>query len=52
MRHEKDVIDWVGEGTIESPYIAENIAEVDTDGVEVALLKESLYFIKNPQLTL
>jgi len=51
MRHEKDVIDWVGEGTIESPYIAENIAEVDTDGVEVALLKESLYFIKNPQLT-
>ena len=51
MRHEKDVIDWVGEGTIDSPYIAENIAEVDTDGVEVALLKENLYFIKNPQLT-
>ena len=39
----KGVIDWVGEGTIDSPYISENIAVVDTDSVEVTLLKESLY---------
>ena len=51
MRREKDVIDWVGNGTIDNPYIAENIAKVDTDGVEVTLLRKNLYFIKNPQFT-
>ena len=50
MRHEKDVIDWVGKGTLGDPYITENIAKVDTNGFELALKKEHLLIMKNPAI--
>ena len=50
MRHEKDVIDWVGKGTLDDPYITENIAKVDTNGFELALKKEHLLIMKNPAI--
>lgn len=50
MRREKNVIDWVGEGTIDNPYITENIAKVDTKGFEITLNKEHFLFIQNPAI--
>jgi iron complex outermembrane receptor protein len=50
MRHEKNAIDWVGEGTIDDPYVTENIAKVDTNGIEFALKKEKLLFIERPAI--
>jgi outer membrane cobalamin receptor len=50
MRHEKNAIDWVGKGTIDDPYITENIAKIDTNGFEVILNKEHLLFIQNPAI--
>jgi len=40
----KTLLTGVGEGTIDNPYITENIAKVDTKGFEITLNKDNQVF--------